>query len=248
MVADAQQYLGVPYLWGGTDPSKGLDCSGLTQRVYADMGISLPRTAAAAGHGGQPVASLADAQPGDLVFFDYSSPGRHRPRRHLRRQRPDDRRPAGGRVGQVQPVGNPTLIRRVLPDAARPRPPPSGAAALAGVPYADLFTAGRRPSTASRRRCWRPWPRRSPASTPPRSPPPGARASCSSCPPRRRAWASTRSTRRRPSTAPPATSPACRPVRLHRPRAGRLQRRPGRGQPLRRHPARTPRPRTTSAP
>ena len=34
VVADARKYLGIPYVWGGTDPAKGLDCSGLVQRVY----------------------------------------------------------------------------------------------------------------------------------------------------------------------------------------------------------------------
>ena len=43
VVADARRYLGVPYVWGGTDPAKGLDCSGLVQRVYKDLGIDLPR-------------------------------------------------------------------------------------------------------------------------------------------------------------------------------------------------------------
>jgi soluble lytic murein transglycosylase-like protein len=69
VVTDATQYLGVPYKWGGTDPDTGLDCSGLTQRTYADLGISLPRTAAAQAKVGTPVDSLADAQPGDLIAF-----------------------------------------------------------------------------------------------------------------------------------------------------------------------------------
>lgn len=42
VVDAAKNYLGVPYLWGGTDPTKGLDCSGFTQRVFGDLGISLP--------------------------------------------------------------------------------------------------------------------------------------------------------------------------------------------------------------
>lgn len=68
VVADAKQYLGVPYVWGGESPS-GLDCSGLVQRTFADLGIDLPRVAADQQKVGTPVASLADAQPGDLLFF-----------------------------------------------------------------------------------------------------------------------------------------------------------------------------------
>jgi hypothetical protein len=74
VVADAKKYLGIPYLWGGTDPSKGLDCSGLVQRVFADLGVSLPRTTYDQVNSGQQVASLADAQPGDLLFFDGNPP------------------------------------------------------------------------------------------------------------------------------------------------------------------------------
>ena len=76
VVADAQKYLGVPYLWGGTDPTQGVDCSGLVQDVYSDVGISLPRTSQEQATVGTPVASLTEAQPGDLVFF----PARTAPR------------------------------------------------------------------------------------------------------------------------------------------------------------------------
>ena len=69
VVADATQYLGVPYKWGGTNPSTGLDCSGFVQRTYSDLGVQLPRTAAAQATTGTPVASIAQAQPGDLVAF-----------------------------------------------------------------------------------------------------------------------------------------------------------------------------------
>ncbi|WP_066516849.1 C40 family peptidase [Curtobacterium ammoniigenes] len=66
VVADAQKYIGVPYVFGGTT-SAGLDCSGLVQRVYKDLGISVPRLVGGQGSVGEVVPSLADAQPGDLI-------------------------------------------------------------------------------------------------------------------------------------------------------------------------------------
>lgn len=66
-VSIAVQYLGVPYVWGGADPS-GFDCSGLTMYVYAQMGISLPHSAEAQYYAGTPV-SPSEMEPGDLVFF-----------------------------------------------------------------------------------------------------------------------------------------------------------------------------------
>ncbi|WP_369258048.1 NlpC/P60 family protein [Geodermatophilus amargosae] len=142
VVAAAQRYLGVPYAWGGTDPSVGLDCSGLVQRVFGDLGIDLPRTSSQQATAGTPVASLTEARPGDLVFFDNSPsrPGID----HVGIYVGDGRMiaaPQEGEVVKLQDVGEPTLIRRVLPQsAASPVPSPSGAG-LAGVPYADLFTA-----------------------------------------------------------------------------------------------------------
>jgi cell wall-associated NlpC family hydrolase len=69
LVADAQHYLGVRYVYGGANPAKGFDCSGLVQWVAAEQGISLPRTAAAQSTVGERIASLNEAQPGDLLFF-----------------------------------------------------------------------------------------------------------------------------------------------------------------------------------
>src|SRR5438874_2228866 len=62
----ALQYLGVPYVWGGSSPS-GFDCSGLVMYVYAQLGISLPHYTVAQWNGSVPVSSPA---PGDLVFFN----------------------------------------------------------------------------------------------------------------------------------------------------------------------------------
>ena len=68
-VAAGRRYLGVPYVWGGTDPAKGLDCSGLVQRAFADVGVRLPRVAADQARVGTAVPDLAHARPGDLVAF-----------------------------------------------------------------------------------------------------------------------------------------------------------------------------------
>ena len=71
LVATAMQYMGVPYVYGGSSPS-GFDCSGFVQYVYRQSGIELPRTADVQFEVGTPV-SREELQPGDLVFFagDY---------------------------------------------------------------------------------------------------------------------------------------------------------------------------------
>jgi peptidoglycan DL-endopeptidase CwlO len=68
VVASAEKYLGVPYVFGGTTTA-GLDCSGLVQKAYGDLGISLPRVAADQAHAGTAVPSLDQAQPGDILAF-----------------------------------------------------------------------------------------------------------------------------------------------------------------------------------
>jgi cell wall-associated NlpC family hydrolase len=68
VVGIAMQYLGVPYRWGGADPS-GFDCSGLIMYAYGKIGVSLPHYTGAQWSMGVPVSS-GDLQPGDLVFFN----------------------------------------------------------------------------------------------------------------------------------------------------------------------------------
>ncbi|GAA0730175.1 NlpC/P60 family protein [Clostridium malenominatum] len=72
VVAYASNFLGTPYLWGGTTPS-GFDCSGFTQYVYRHFGIRLGRTTYDQIKDGYAV-SRDSLQPGDLVFFGKGSP------------------------------------------------------------------------------------------------------------------------------------------------------------------------------
>ncbi len=67
VVAAAKKYIGVPYVWGGTNPAVGMDCSGFVQRVFKDLGVELPRVVSDQMKKGTPVASLAEAKPGDLL-------------------------------------------------------------------------------------------------------------------------------------------------------------------------------------
>ena len=68
-VSIAQRYLGVRYVWGGSDPSSGFDCSGFVKYVYAQLGVQLPHYAASQYATTRPVYPT-QLQPGDLVFFE----------------------------------------------------------------------------------------------------------------------------------------------------------------------------------
>ena len=70
VLARADDYLGVPYKWGGTSPKTGFDCSGYVQYVYADQGVRLPRTSRQQAVAGTRRPTRWDAAgPGDLVMF-----------------------------------------------------------------------------------------------------------------------------------------------------------------------------------
>lgn len=80
VVSIARQYIGTPYVSGGASPS-GFDCSGFTQYVYAQVGISLPRTSGGQGGAGR-VVSASEAVPGDLIWAPghvgiYTGNGQH---------------------------------------------------------------------------------------------------------------------------------------------------------------------------
>lgn len=68
----ARQLLGTPYVWGGTDPDKGFDCSGFVQYVLRQVGFSLPRISADQARSGK-ISDLGQLNPGDLVGWNNSS-------------------------------------------------------------------------------------------------------------------------------------------------------------------------------
>jgi cell wall-associated NlpC family hydrolase len=68
LARDARAQLGTPYLYGGTDPQRGFDCSGLVAWVHGRAGIVVPRTAAQQFAVAEPVPR-EELRPGDLVFF-----------------------------------------------------------------------------------------------------------------------------------------------------------------------------------
>ncbi|MHB1782301.1 MAG: NlpC/P60 family protein [Acidimicrobiales bacterium] len=146
VVTTAEQYLGAPYLWGGTTPA-GFDCSGFVQYVYAQLGVALPRTSELQATSGTAVPSLALAKPGDLVFYAGSdgtpaSPGHVGI--YLGNGEMIDA-PQTGMTVSIQPVGSPVAIRRVLPASTVPGTPVTGS----GAPSPEAVPASLAPLFAS---------------------------------------------------------------------------------------------------
>jgi cell wall-associated NlpC family hydrolase len=155
VVAEARKYLGLPYVWGGTDRQKGVDCSGLVQSVYKSFGYDLPRISADQARSGRPVASLAEAQPGDILAWDNSS--RNNGADHVAIYIGNGKMIEAARPGtnvRISDVYGSPVIRRILPDpAATTVTGTSGAngwnaitgtafrTGAATTPYADLFAA-----------------------------------------------------------------------------------------------------------
>jgi peptidoglycan DL-endopeptidase CwlO len=136
-VPAALEYVGVPYVWGGNDPATGLDCSGFTKLVFGSLGVNLPRVSTDQATMGTPVASLAEARPGDLLAFGS-------PVDHVAIYLGDGRMVHAAGTGKGVRVDDvyrqPTAIRRLLPSAT---------GSISGTPsargdastYAPLFAA-----------------------------------------------------------------------------------------------------------
>ena len=78
LIAEAEKYLGYPYVWGGSSPSTSFDCSGFVCWVYTHSGVyNLPRTTATGIYNQCAIISPSEARPGDCIFFTgtYASAG-----------------------------------------------------------------------------------------------------------------------------------------------------------------------------
>jgi hypothetical protein len=136
VVAEARKYIGTPYVWGGTDPKRGLDCSGLVQLVYKNLGYDVPRVSYEQATAGTAVkGGLVNARPGDILAF--GSPVHHVAIYMGGGKMIEAPRP-GLKVREIDVYETPTAIRRILPSGDA-----TGAtsARLTGTPYADLFSA-----------------------------------------------------------------------------------------------------------
>jgi len=139
VVKAAEKYLGVPYVFGGEDQS-GMDCSGLVQKVYADMGITVPRLVSGQMKIGTEVASLAEAKPGDLIVTGGGD--------HILIYAGDHKvihAPYEGRtVSKVEAYMDDseiTTIRRVIPDVPAAA---AGSTDLVNAAFASLLKGGSR--------------------------------------------------------------------------------------------------------
>lgn len=132
-VSYAWAQLNKRYVWGAAGPD-AFDCSGLTMMAWRAAGVSLPHNAAEQYHAIKHI-SRSELVPGDLVFYNgLGHVGIYIGNNQMIAA------PTEGEKVKIQSVGNPTLIRRVLPSAT-PSTGLAGASTLAGVPYANLFTS-----------------------------------------------------------------------------------------------------------
>ncbi len=142
VTAAAEKYIGLPYVWGGNDPAVGLDCSSFVQNVFKDLGYSLPRVTYDQINQGRPVASLAQAQPGDLLFTHNTG----HVAIYLGNGKAIDA-PQPGQTIQIRDAwendSNITAIRRILPDAAASAAPAPDLAGVIASAQASLLAGAR---------------------------------------------------------------------------------------------------------
>jgi cell wall-associated NlpC family hydrolase len=138
VVRDALQYVGTPYVLGGESKS-GIDCSGLVQRTFADLGVKVPRLVHEQQTVGQAVPSLKDAKPGDLIVLNGGD--------HIAIYMGNDtviHAPYEGRTVSVQKAWftdkDIVTIRRVVPSDA-PATTPSPSTSAASVQAASIASA-----------------------------------------------------------------------------------------------------------
>jgi cell wall-associated NlpC family hydrolase len=134
LIEASKKYIGLPYVWGGTDPSVGLDCSSFVQQSFRDIGVDVPRVTWDQINVGTEVSSMAEARPGDLLFsFD----GGH-VSIYLGNGKAIDA-PQPGDTIQIRDAweneSNITAIRRVIPSGDE-------ASAGAGISAAGASTGG----------------------------------------------------------------------------------------------------------
>ncbi len=112
VVAHAESYLGVPYVYAGTTRAGGMDCSGLVQTTYKELGMKLPRISYQQQKVGVAVPSLAQAQPGDVLAFGQ-------PAYHVAIYVGDGKMIEAPQPGENVKIANvhptPSSIRRIVP-------------------------------------------------------------------------------------------------------------------------------------
>ena len=146
VVDEAKEYLGLPYVWGGTSKEKGVDCSGFIQSVYKSLGYDLPRVSADQARAGTAVNSMAEARPGDLIAWDNSS--RNNGADHIAIYLGGGKMIEAPRTGLnvriVDVPSNPDMIRRIIDTPAAAAPAAAGGAGISprvaeGTPYSGLI-------------------------------------------------------------------------------------------------------------